>query len=218
MTDGWIMHQVRHDLLFAHWPVRDLDVPLPLDRFDGRAWIGVVPFRMSGVRPRGLPATPFMSEFPEINLRTYVTLDDRPGVYFFSLDVSNALAVMVARRFYRLPYFRARVESTRVGDGIDFRMRRDAPPAEFAARYHPIGPPFEAESGTLEHFLTERYSLYTADRRGRVYRADIEHPPWPLQAAAAEIEVNTLHRGAGEPLLHFARRLDVKVWPLRRVR
>lgn len=212
------MHQAWHDLLFAHWPVRELKVPLPLDRFDGRAWIGVVPFRMSGIRPRALPAAPWMSDFPEINVRTYVTLDDKPGVWFFSLDVPNALAVMVARRFFRLPYFQARVECTRIGDGVDYHMRRIAPPAEFAARYHPIGPPFEAEPGSLEHFLTERYCLYTSDRRGRVYRADVEHPPWPLQAAAAEIEVNTLHRGTGEPLLHFARRVDVKVGPLRRVR
>ncbi len=108
----WVMKQAWHDLLFAHWPfeasaVRPLlPASLPLDTFEGRAWIGVVPFRVGGLRVRALPALPFVSAFPELNVRTYVTLDGQPGVFFFSLDAGSRLAVEAARLAYHLPYAR----------------------------------------------------------------------------------------------------------------
>jgi uncharacterized protein len=227
----WIMAQVWHDLLFAHWPIpvetMRAAVPssLEIDLFEGRAWLGIVPFRMSGVRLRWTPALPGLSAFPEMNVRTYVRLDDRPGVLFFSLDATNPIAVGVARAWFHLPYFSARMTCARDGDAIRYAHRRThagAPPAELSASYVPTGSVFHARPGTLEHFLTERYCLYAAPDARRVWRAEIHHPPWPLQPATAAIERNTMARAHGfelpadEPLLHFARRQDVVVWnPIR---
>lgn len=227
--DGpWAMAQIWHDLLFAHWRVDSglmqtlVPEELPLDTFDGSAWIGVVPFRMSGVRFRGRPALPWVGAFPELNVRTYVTRDGKPGVYFFSLDAANPLAVMAARRFFHLPYFRARMTCVERDDTILYRSHRThwgAPEAELVARYRPIGDVIRGCAGSLDRWLTERYCLYAIDRRGRPLRQEIDHITWPLQPASADIERNTMTAPLGidtadsEPLLHFARRLDVVVWP-----
>lgn len=229
-TAPWIMTQTWHDLLFAHWPIdtRTLTSHVPaafqLDTFDGTAWVGVVPFHMSNVAPRGVPALPWLSAFPELNVRTYVVMEDKPGVYFFSLDATNPLAVKAARRFFHLPYYVAEMTVENTDSRIGYRShRRSQPPAELIASYGPIAPPVPPRRGTLEYFLTERYCLYTLDRRGRTSRCEIHHPPWPLQAAEADIAVNTMASAAGvqlpqiPPLLHFSRRQDVVVWPLMRV-
>jgi uncharacterized protein YqjF (DUF2071 family) len=225
------MAQTWHDLLFAHWAVppaalRPL-VPsvLALDLFAGAAWLGVLPFHMSGVRPRGVPPVPGVSAFPELNVRTYVTTGDRPGVFFFSLDAGSRLAVEAARLTYRLPYFRARMSVRPDGEAIRYashRTDRRGAPAELVGRYGPTGPVFRAIPGSLEHFVSERYCLYTTGPRGELRRAEIHHAPWPLQPATADFEVNTMTAALGVPLpdgrpaLQFARRLDVLVWPLRR--
>ena len=227
----WVMTQQWHDLLFAHWPIsveemhRAVPEQLPLDTFDGQAWLGVVPFRMAGVRPRLVPPVPGLSTFPELNVRTYVTLNERPGVYFFSLEAANAFAVSVARRFFRLPYFKAAM-SLQYSDGgwIDYhsqRTHKGAPPAIFEGRYRPTGDVYLSQPGTLENWLTERYALYTTDKDGHPYGADIHHVQWPLQSAEANIKINSMPAAHDlslpafvEPLLHFARRLDVIVWPL----
>lgn len=228
----WIMTQSWHDLLFAHWPVDAgllrAAVPsvFPLDLHEGRAWLGVVPFHMTNVAPRGVPALPWLSAFPELNVRTYVTVEGKPGVWFLSLDASNALAVRGARRFFHLPYFSAAMQVEPQDGWIAYTSRRvDAhgAPAQFAGRYRPAGRVQKAVPGTLEHFLTERYCLYTTDRRGVPYRLEIHHPPWPLQQAELEIPVNTMAEAAGiplppeAPLLHFARRQDIVAWPLMRM-
>jgi uncharacterized protein YqjF (DUF2071 family) len=226
------MKQQWHDLLFAHWPVpvtvvqRLVPRQLAVDSFDGRAWVGVVPFRMAGVRPRGVPPLPGLSAFPELNVRTYVHTGGKAGVYFFSLDATNRVAVAAARRFFHLPYHRARMASRDVGGTIEYRSRRThrgSAPAEFIGRYRPVSPPRVAERGSIDHWLTERYCLYTTDARGSLRRGEVHHAPWPLQAAEAEIERNTMAAAGGielpggPPLLHFARRLDVLIWPLTRV-
>ena len=217
------MRQTWHDLLFAHWRVdahqlrARVPQAFPLDLFDGDAFVGVVPFRMTNVAPRGVPALPGISEFPEINVRTYVRVGDKPGVFFFSLDAANALAVRVARLVLNLPYFKAAMSITPVEQGFAYRSRRDGG-AEFAATYGPSGEPFSPIPRSLEHFLTERYCLYNMDRRGRPYRLDIHHPPWTLQAAEAEITSNTLADAGGvtlpgqPPVLHFAARQDMVAW------
>ncbi len=231
-TGSWALNMSWHDLLFMHWPVpadalRPL-IPsaLNLDTFDGNAWLGVVPFRMSGVRPRFLPAVPGLSGFPELNLRTYVSASGRPGIWFFSLDAHNPVAVRLARATFHLPYFDARMSYRKEGEEVAYRStrtHRGAPPAEFAARYRPAGRPFESLPGSLENFLTERYCLYAADGRGNVRRGDIHHRLWPLRPA--EVEVETL-RMTGQigvalpdtpPLLHFSERLDVLAWPPRKL-
>ena len=226
---SWLMAQTWTDLLFAHWSVepeilrRVVPEQLPIDTFDGRAYVGVTPFGVRNLRLRPTLPVPFLSTFAEINVRTYVTIDGRPGIYFFSLDADSPLAVATARRAYRLPYFRARMSIRRDADDIEFTSRRighEAPArADFRARYRPTGDTFRARSGSLEHWLTERYCLYTFDDRRRVLRADIHHPPWPLQHAAADIDVNTMTAEidldlAGAPLLHYAHRQDVVFWTI----
>jgi uncharacterized protein YqjF (DUF2071 family) len=223
----WVMKQTWHDLLFAHRPLpvekmRPL-VPaqLTLDAFEGQCWVGVVPFHMSGIRGRGLPPLPGLSRFPELNARTYVTHGGKPGVYFFSLDAANLSAVWAARTFYHLPYFRAAMYSKELGGNIHYYSRRLRGAAEFRGRYRPTTKMRRREIGSIEHWLTERYCLYTT-HRGQVYRGEIHHQPWPLQDAEAEFETNTVAAAAGfplpntAPLLHFARRLEVLIWPLGR--
>jgi len=178
---------------------------------------------MSGVRARWLPAIAGTSCFPELNVRTYVECGGKPGVYFFSLDAANGLAVRAARRFFHLPYFHAEMRSKDQAGEIGYSCRRRNAQAEFRGCYRPLAPVDVRMSGTLEHWLTERYCLYTTVN-GKVYRGDIHHAPWPLQEASAEIEVNTMAAAAGidlpdtGPLLHFAKRLDVLIWPLRRAK
>lgn len=215
-----------HDLLFAHWPVRAraleslLPSGLALDTFDGEAWVGVVPFRMSGVRPRVVPALPGLSAFPELNVRTYVTLDDRPGVWFFSLDVTKRLARDVARWRFHLPYRLARMKVEADGERVRYASDCREAQGELAIEYRPTAPARTAEPGSLDAWLTERYCLYSADRRGRLFRGEILHAPWPLCPAEAEIRANTMATGHGialpqvEPRLLFARELDVVAWSL----
>ena len=228
LPDGpWLMTQSWHDLLFAHWPVdaralQDrLPAGLPLDTFDGQGWIGVVPFHMTNVAPRGVPALPFVSSFVELNVRTYVTLHGKPGVYFFSLDANSSLAVAAARTLFRLPYFVATMSVEQQGSGFVYTSARNTRMkgvAEFAATYRPIGSMQLPKPGTLEHFLTERYCLYTVDASHRARRLEIHHPPWRLQEADATIAVNTMAEAAGirlpstAPLLHFSRRQDMVAW------
>lgn len=217
----WIMTQTWHDLLFAHWPVdqealRSL-VPavLPLDLYDGRAWVGVVPFVMTNVAPRGVPSMPLVSTFPELNVRTYVTVQGRPGVFFFSLDAASAIAVATARALFGLPYYVAQMQVEAAGPAVRYASRRKSREATFGARYRAVGDPCPPEPGTLEYFLTERYCLYTAKGSSRVRRLDIHHPRWPLQRAEADIEENTMAHAAGirlpdiPPVLHFSKRQDM---------
>jgi uncharacterized protein YqjF (DUF2071 family) len=222
------MEQVWHDLLFAHWPVDPSQLrpliprELPLDLFDGRCWVGVVPFRMTGIHASGLPPLPGLSRFPELNVRTYVTLGGKPGVYFFSLDAANRAAVWAARTFYRLPYYSAAMSCVAAGEAIRYRSQRRDGGAEFRGNYRPVQPVRLGEKGSLEHWLSERYCLYTV-HGSSVFRAEIHHGQWPLQEAEAEIERNTMASAAGislpatNPLLHFARVLRVLIWPLQRV-
>ena len=223
----WLMGQTWHDLMFAHWRVPDSAIrplvppDLTVETYDGDSWLGLTPFRMSGVRLRGTLPVPGLSSFPELNVRTYVTDGEKPGIWFFSLDAGSAAAVEVARRLYRLPYFRARMSVRRRPAAIEYSSVRTQPgafPRALRATYRPAGATFTAEPGTLDHFLTERYCLYTA-AGGRVYRAEIHHPPWPLQPAEVEIEENTmaprtLELPADTPLAHVSVRLDAVIWPL----
>ena len=223
----WMMTQTWHDLLFAHWPIdpaalaAKIPAGLELDLFDGQAWLGVVPFHMSNVAPRGVPALPWISAFPELNVRTYVRAGGKAGVYFFSLDAANPVAVGVARTLLNLPYHSAAMQVDTRDGWIHYSSRRTsagAAPAELAGRYRPTGDAREPAAGTLEHFLTERYCLFTVDHASQPQRLDIHHPPWELQPAEAAFTVNTMADAAGvrlpgvAPLLHFARRQDAVAW------
>ena len=230
LPDGpWFMTQSWHDLLFAHWPVdarvvkEKLPPGLPLDTFEGQSWLGVVPFHMTNVAPRGVPSVPFVSSFIELNVRTYVTVHGKPGVFFFSLDANSTLAVAAARTLFHLPYFNATMKVEEQEGRFHYTSARETRidgVAEFAATYRPIGPVQMAKPGSLEYFLTERYCLYTIDSSFRAKRLEIHHWPWPLQVAEANIAVNTMADAAGirlpstAPLLHFAKRQDMVAWPM----
>ena len=240
-SSPWLMRQTWYNLLFAHWPIapeamRGLIPPqLHLDTFEGMAWVGVVPFGMTNVAPRGTPNIPGFSTFLELNVRTYVLTPapsdadataTKPGVYFFSLDAANALAVMGARMGFKLPYYNAKMSMHAEGNRIHYtshRTHHNAPGADFVASYGPTGETYYSAVGTLDHWLTERYCLYTTHNE-HLYRAEIHHLPWPLQAATAEFEVNTMAAAAGitlppqPPLLHFAKRMDMVNWLLTPVR
>ena len=226
---GWLQAQTWERLCFLHWRVPEDGlralVPdrLELDTHDGSAWLGITPFRISGLRLRGLLPVPRLSSFLELNVRTYVTIDDRPGIFFFSLDAGSRFAVESARRIYRVPYLHARMRVRGRGDAVEFESERtqsDGPSARLALRYEAADAAAEPEPGSLEWFLTERYCLYTLDERQRVLRGDIHHPPWRLRPATARVGANTMARQIGldlhgEPLLHLAERQDVVFWKLR---
>ena len=226
------MTQIWHELLFAHWPIAPgllrplIPSALALDTFGQECWLGIVPFHMSYVRPRGFPAVSRLSAFPELNVRTYVKVQGIPGVFFFSLDAGNPIAVSIARVVFHLPYFTASMSSQRRDDTIHYqshRVHRGAPSADYIVRYRPTAPVFYAPAGSLEHWLTERYCLYTVVGQNRVYRGDIHHLQWPLQVAELETTKDTMARSHGirlpdtQPLLHYSDRQEVLIWPLRRI-
>lgn len=225
-SEPWVMMQVWSDLLFAHWPVsvkqlRSLiPAQLEIDTFDDQPWLAITPFHL-WLRPRALPPLPGISRFPELNCRTYVKFGHKPGVFFFSLDAANKLAVWGARKFYLLPYYYAHMAVKGEGSSISYSSRRAATPAFFNATYGAESNVRRAQPGTLEHWLTERYCLYTYSQKN-VYRAEIHHHPWPLQDARCEIRESSIAHAAGidlpatRPLLHFARELTVLIWRLRK--
>jgi uncharacterized protein YqjF (DUF2071 family) len=221
--DPWVQAQTWEDLLFAHWRVdaaelaRLLPPEVPPDTHDGTGWLGITPFRLTNLRLRGIPPLPRLSSFPELNVRTYATVDGKPGIWFFTLDAASQLAVEAAKRTYKLPYHRSRMSAERHGSFVHYESSRAN--AAFSARYRGEGDLFTAEEETLEYFLTERYCLYTADG-GRLYRAEIHHPPWRLQRGEAHIDLNTmspLPLPDEEPHLLFSPRQDVVVWSLEEI-
>jgi uncharacterized protein len=225
----WVMKQTWHDLLFAHWEI-DEDIIRPLipkslelDTFDGKAYIGVVPFTMSGIRLRCLPPIPFTSQFPEINVRTYVTYKgEKPGVFFLSLDAENLIAVKTARAFFRLPYYYAKISVVKDRKSIIYQSsRKEHNSSEFCfqASYWPTSKSFLAKENSFDYWLTERYCLYTT-HHNKLYRGDINHEPWKLQHADAQILKNTMLPNSGvnfettQPILHYSKKMDVVLWAL----
>jgi uncharacterized protein len=233
-----LMHQDWHHLLFLHWeiPVAELQALIPprltVDTFEGKAYVGLIPFTLSGVRPVLTPPLPWISRFHEVNVRTYVHLKGGdPGVWFFSLDASSTIAVAAARAAYKLPYFDSQIEFMTSDDAlpaIDFRSHRtDArgpAPAHCHARYQPVeGPATASAPGTIEHFLIERYILYAEDEQHRLHRARVHHQPYPVQRAEVLALDETLvwatgvRRNDSVGLRHYAREVNVKVYPLETV-
>jgi hypothetical protein len=234
----WRVTQRWNNLLFAHWPVPVASIralvpeELKIDTFDGSAWVGVVPFWMDRIQLRGVPLLPGAKSFPELNLRTYVRdrRTNASGVYFFSIDAASPLAVAVARIFFRLPYYWARMKiEERIPGNFHYTSTRlfNKTPVHFEARYRSRGASFkmaENRPGTLEYFLTERYCVFTTNHKGKVFRGDIHHAPWPLEEAEAEVDATELAAAHGiqlpdtKPVLYYARELAVYIWPLETVR
>jgi uncharacterized protein YqjF (DUF2071 family) len=211
----WVEHA------FLHWRLDPLELErlLPdsvrLETYDDAAWLGVTPFLLTGLRLRGLPPFPGISSFPEVSVRTYVTRDGKPGLWYFALDAGSTLAVEAAKRVYRLPYVRAQIRYVREDDRVHLESARAS--SAFAAEYGGTGETFTAAPGSLEAFLTDRYCIYTEDG-GRAYRAELHHPRWRLQRGEASVDVNTF---TPMPLpqvpehVLFSERQDAVVWPLR---
>ncbi len=198
------------NLLFAHWPIEPekirplLPSKLELDTYDGWAWIGIVPFHLT-IRLNWMP---FAFEFPEVNVRTYAKHRGKTGVWFFSLDASSRLAVTTARWRYCLPYHRAKmklqIDRQCASRWIQFESRRtgrSTKPALLEIEYGPLGESFHAETDSLEHWLTERYSLFAVDQKGAIACADVEHIPWPLHRAEATFKTNTMLQPLGLKIL-----------------
>jgi hypothetical protein len=217
------------DVLFAHWSVdpglvaATLPDGLDVDTHDGDAYLGVVGFRMESIRPRGAPVG---LSFPELNLRTYVRGDEGRGVYFYNLDADDRIGVSLARGLFRLPYYRAEMRVEDGENGMRFRSRRvhhDVPSARFDATYRPTDEAERVDPGSLDAFLTERYRFYTESDGGRLYRGEIDHPPWALSDATLTIRENTLFeangfdRPGGEPRVRYSPSLDVTAGRIRRV-
>jgi uncharacterized protein len=226
------MAQKWHDLLFAHWAVapevmrRLVPTKLELDTFHGHAWIGIVPFTMSGVRLRGTPELPWLSTFPELNVRTYVTAGGKSGVWFFSLDAASFVAVEIARRWFHLPYFHARMNSRATSQGTEYLSLRDdrrGGSEQLQASYSGKGSWFEAKPGTLAYFLTERYCLYAQKPSGELLRGEIHHAPWKLQEAYGSFDTNTMAENLGiqtsgpPATLHFSKLQEMIAWAPQRV-
>jgi uncharacterized protein YqjF (DUF2071 family) len=222
------MFQSWQDLLFAHWPISvaalrpHVPPELAIDVYDGVAWIGLTPFVVRDLHVHGLPPFPGVANFPELNLRTYVRVGERAGIYFFSLDAGSRLAVLGARALYRLPYRPASMRVERRDGWIEHTSRRARSGVAVTARYRPRGDHFLARPGSLEHFLVERYALYSVLPNGHVLEGDIHHRPWTLQHAEASLDASDVACAAGltlpaEPrLLHFATEQDTLIWAPRR--
>ena len=223
----WIMQQTWEDLLFAHWklPYETLRKRVPaileLDAYQGEVYIAVTPFKMRDVKFRLLPPIPTTSDFLEVNVKTYVKKDGKPGIYFFSLDASSALSAIGARLGTNLPYHRAEMSLTEADGKFDYSSYRKDEPAELEVSYKPISEVFESAPGSLEEFLTERYCLFQEIGEKRLIEIDIHHLKWPLQNADAFFARKDITRPAGiilpdeQPLLHYSKSLNVAIWPVK---
>ncbi|MBC7806458.1 MAG: DUF2071 domain-containing protein [Akkermansiaceae bacterium] len=229
------MRQDWRQLLFLHWRVspeliqKTLPPGLTVDTFAGDAYIGLVPFTMRNVRPVWSPPVPGLSHFHEINVRTYVQANGEPGVWFYSLDAANPVAVAIARVLFHLPYYVAamRLEIANGGGEISYVSQRRHPGVrndESVLRYTPVSPVRHAEPGSLDHFLCERYLLYSQNGND-LYSGRVHHSPYPLQDAVLHDCSDTLVAAAGFPGLAngppvhaaYAEGVSVEVFGLRAV-
>ena len=241
--DGhWLLSQSCNDQLMMHYALEPallralVPEALTLELYDGAAWLSISTFCASHVRPSGVPPLPGLSFFPQLHLRTYVTLQDRngqprPGVFYLSVDTANLSAVWLARVFFRMLYWHASIQVKGATLGtrrppdpwIHYRARRlhgpseESGPAALDLSCQPQGEPARARTGSLDEFLNERYCTYSS-YRGRCYRTEVHHQPWPLQPVSVEVRSNTM----GEPLglklaarpdlCHFSRTLKMLAW------
>ncbi len=228
----WVLYMEWHNLLFAHWAVKPslleplIPKGLQLETFDGFAWLGVVPFQMRQTSPRKWLTVSGLSDFDELNVRTYVTDGKKSGVWFFSLDCNNLFAVRAARLGFHLPYMDAKMRVWSQNQTISYssqRTHQGVSSADFVGQYQPTGATYQSTSGTLEHWLTERYCLYSANQAGQVFCGEIDHQPWQLQPAQADFSSNTMTEWLGFSLppkpeiLHFSAQINVRAWLLKSV-
>lgn len=228
----WIMRQTWSNLFFTHWPIAPemirpyIPQSLQIDTFNRYAWVGVVLFVMKGVYPRGLNCISLIRPFPEINVRTYVQFDGKPGIYFLSIDVGDWASCTIAKRWFRLPYFSSDVFFDRKDQNFYFQSNRKGianTTIKFNGKYIPLPGVFYPQKGTLDHWLTERYCLYSKDQKGNLYCGEIHHRPWPLQNAESEIPTNSLLSPFNfdltgvKPISHYSKGVDSFIWNIKKI-
>jgi uncharacterized protein len=226
-TAQWVLFMTWRDLLFASWrvPVEAVRPKVPaeleLDTFDGSAWVTLVPMRVTDMHWRGIDPIPGMEAFRELNLRTYIKRNDKPGVYFLSIDCPAAFSDWIARHFFGVPYYEADIAAYTDGTSYHFasqRTQKDQPPAALFSRFRPVGEATSPVPGSLASFLVERYCLYFADH-GEVHRGDIQNQDWKLQDADVDLDVHTVSAAVGLPLgpkpdhVVFVSRTDTLICP-----
>lgn len=228
----WIMRQSWRNLLFIHWPIPPeiirpyIPSSLQIDLFNSTAWIGGVVFDMFGIYPRGLSSVSLTSKFSEVNVRTYVQHDGKPGVYFLSLDVGDWASLTIAKRWYRLPYHPADISIQKRGQTFYYESIRKGKNSSLVSKgtYTPVSDIFFPKEGTLDHWLTERYCLYSTNHRDNIYCGEIHHRPWPLQKVETELSRHTLFKpfhidvSDVQPIYHFSEGLDTLFWNIRKLR
>ena len=226
-SQPWIMYQAWKDLLFIHWEIEVDEIKhlipkgLEIDTFNGKAWIAVVPFMMRDVKPRYTFPVPGLSYFLELNVRTYVKLNNKAGVFFLSLEASNPIAVKIARKLFYLPYMDANMSANKKNGYFNYysnRTHKNEPKAEFEVKYKPISDIISYTPDSIESWLTERYCLYSVNQKGQIYIGEIHHKKWNLQEAECQIITNTMTLCHGiktpktQPLLHYSKNIEVVVW------
>ncbi len=221
----WLMKQTWSDILFAHYPVprkileKLIPTELTLDTFYQTGWVSIVPYFTSSVHLRGLPPIPGTAAYPGFNIRTYVTMNGKPGVYFFRLTAANFLAAYTAKTFFRLPYSYMNMQFKKAKDLIVFESEKKSG-LQLLCNYKSISEAHQTQQGSLEEWLVERYCLYTVNKKGVPLQADILHDPWHLERAEAEFHQNTLLTSLNivpeneKPILHFAKQRVVRFWPI----
>ncbi len=218
--EEWTWKQSWLHLAFIHYPIdanavqARIPTNLRVQEFDGTAWVGIVPFLMCDVRRGNLPSFSTLGAFPEVNLRTYVECNGRPGVWFFSLDADSWPVVLGGRVLYGAPYFKASMSHTLEGAGFRIESVRARDGTCFRATCLPVGPAFRSRPGSFEHWMAERYCLYSRVR-GATICTDVHHRPWPLQAADIQVHQSDLMAaeglmaGEGAPRCHFSSGVEV---------
>ncbi|MBA2175100.1 DUF2071 domain-containing protein [Halobacillus locisalis] len=226
-TKSWIMHQTWEELVFMHWPV-SVDLLRPhipetfeIDTYDGTAWIAIVPFRMNDIRFRGMPSVPLGNQLLELNVRTYVSYNGEPGVYFVTLDANHPLGIFLARTVFGLPYVHANMRMDQTDEIFHFTSRRTHSgyaPAHFHASFKTISPPVPSQPGSLLYWLTERYALWVI-RGSSIYKGPIYHRNWSLQKAESEVYINQLTDFLpasvfeSKPMTYYSKSLDTYIFP-----
>lgn len=222
----WVFRQSWVDLCFVHFEVPEqvlrssLPPALEVDTFQGKAWIGLVPFGMQDVMIRPFPNLLYFSAFNEFNVRTYVIYQGKPGVYFFSLDCPNRVAIWIGNRFFKMPYLKSDIVRQMKEDKTYFYCKRRNSRKVFEANYRPISDPLNYPKDSFEIWATERYCCYSRDKNDHCYRCEIQHLPWPLQKAEIEIiqnDISDFDLGEQHPSVLYSKKLEVIAWPLKKL-
>jgi uncharacterized protein YqjF (DUF2071 family) len=232
ISKNWIMRQSWSNVLFTHWPISaellrpHIPRSLEIDTFDGTAWLGVVVFIMEGIYLRGLTALSVTPKFAEVNVRTYVQRNGKPGVYFMSLDVGDLASLMIAKRWYRLPYKAAQISLQKEDQTFlckSLRKEKSNVPIGFHANYIPLSGVYLSKKELFDDWLTERYCFFSTDKRANIYCGEIHHQPWPLQKVDIEICKNSLFTpfqfdlSEEKMIAHFSKGLDSLFWNIKRL-